>query len=609
MTERPAGRDGFTVAIICALPLEAEAIHYMFDELFPNEYHKIAGDPNHYINGRIGKYNAVLVLLTSVGKAHAASAAASLKISYTNLRLALLVGICGGVPYANRDGDEVLLGDVIISNDLVRFDFGRRYPGGLFLHKASAQDRLGRSNKDLCSLLRSLQMDKCRSDLEKRAAELLCELQDAYNRLATSRRRPRGKYNYPGTAHDKLFEAHYRHQHRGNTIVCCNEAQTCELALTSLCEVCGCDEKYLVPREALIYKQELEGKGSANTQDPMIHIGPVASGDTVMKSGEDRDRVANQEKVLAFEMEGAGIWDEIPCIIIKGVSDYADSHKHKRWQDFAAAVAAASMKALLEALVQIEKPPTELQTLAQSRILQVAFMIEGQTRLGIQMPTSLLFIEALRFRFKDLGTRKIDRGECRLCGLAYRRVEESQTIQLSPNEPKQTANYKTKLEQRKASQGPPRSKPLAARDPGDEIGRYKHVQLVDVNFKFYRAEKGEQPLAQAFVKGAFRLDDLNHIAEEIAHIYGFSEPDSLAVATMAIREFSTTAETKQVPGVANRSTAADPSFRDLIATLPTFYERAEVEGRYSRLSPSTRQRLLSRQNQNGMIAPLDLAIV
>lgn len=55
-------------------------------------------------------------------------------------------------------------------------------------------------------------------------------------------------------------------------------------------------------------------------------------------------------------MEGAGIWDKIPYIIIKGVCDYTDSYKHKRWQDFAAATAAASIKALLEALVNTEKP-------------------------------------------------------------------------------------------------------------------------------------------------------------------------------------------------------------------------------------------------------------
>jgi nucleoside phosphorylase len=67
-----------------------------------------------------------------------------------------------------------------------------------------------------------------------------------------------------------------------------------------------------------------------------------------MKSDEDRDQIAATEKVIGFEMEGAGVWDSFPCVVIKGVCDYADSHKNKRWQGYAAATAAACMKAFLK---------------------------------------------------------------------------------------------------------------------------------------------------------------------------------------------------------------------------------------------------------------------
>jgi nucleoside phosphorylase len=73
----------------------------------------------------------------------------------------------------------------------------------------------------------------------------------------------------------------------------------------------------------------------------------MASGDAVMKSGEDRDRIAVAEGIIAFEMEGAGVWDSFPCSIIKGACDYADSHRSKVWQRYAAATAAACAKALL----------------------------------------------------------------------------------------------------------------------------------------------------------------------------------------------------------------------------------------------------------------------
>jgi nucleoside phosphorylase len=71
-----------------------------------------------------------------------------------------------------------------------------------------------------------------------------------------------------------------------------------------------------------------------------------------MKSAADRNRLARKEGIIAFEMEGAGVWDEVPCIVVKGVCDYADSHKHKGWQNFAAA------KAILTSYIQTDRTAT-----------------------------------------------------------------------------------------------------------------------------------------------------------------------------------------------------------------------------------------------------------
>ncbi|KAK6837855.1 hypothetical protein PG987_006136 [Apiospora arundinis] len=73
----------------------------------------------------------------------------------------------------------------------------------------------------------------------------------------------------------------------------------------------------------------------------------------MLKSGEDRDSIAQQEGVIAFEIESAGVWDVLPCVVIKGACDYADSHKMKAWQHCAAATAAACMKAFLDSWVPL----------------------------------------------------------------------------------------------------------------------------------------------------------------------------------------------------------------------------------------------------------------
>jgi nucleoside phosphorylase len=109
------------------------------------------------------------------------------------------------------------------------------------------------------------------------------------------------------------------------------------------CQQVGCQKSRLVQRKRL-----LEALADGVIPKPLVHFGFVGSGDTVMKSGQHRDLTAAQHNLIAFEMEASGIWDNLPCLVIKGVCDYADSHKNKHWQYYAAATAAACMKAVLE---------------------------------------------------------------------------------------------------------------------------------------------------------------------------------------------------------------------------------------------------------------------
>jgi nucleoside phosphorylase len=147
---------------------------------------------------------------------------------------------------------------------------------------------------------------------------------------------------YPGATEDRLFKSAYQHKHRGlvECAICSNDDgrdDVCNVAIESSCEQLKCDEQELVTRARV-----------SQPSKPSVHFGLIASGDTVMKSGEDRDEIAIRDHVIAFEMEGAGVWEHFPSLVIKGVCDYADSHKGKKWQGYAAATAAAIMKAFLE---------------------------------------------------------------------------------------------------------------------------------------------------------------------------------------------------------------------------------------------------------------------
>ncbi|KAL2808184.1 hypothetical protein BJX63DRAFT_424818 [Aspergillus granulosus] len=330
---RPSTRNGFAVAIICALALEAEAVEELFDETYDRLskfYKKQPGDDNAYFNGRIGDHNVVLCLMPCMGKGNAASVAASLKISYRRIQVALVVGICGGAPCLPTM-EEIFLGDVIISDAVIEYDFGRQYRSG-FERKTGVKDTLGRPNREIRSLLAGLQPQQSRRDLQAKMLQHLQSMQESQPR-----------WRQPSSADDVLFEASYQHKHYSpaspHLCLCLDNTsgEVCQAALDATCILLGCAEDQICR-----HRHCIENRSAA------IHIGTVASADTVMKSGEHRDYLAESEGVIGFEMEGAGVWNNISCIIIKGVCDYADSHKNKAWQAYAAATGAATAKAFLE---------------------------------------------------------------------------------------------------------------------------------------------------------------------------------------------------------------------------------------------------------------------
>jgi nucleoside phosphorylase len=124
---------------------------------------------------------------------------------------------------------------------------------------------------------------------------------------------------------DVLFDATYDHD-RGQT-----------------CDRCSVDRhEARQPRES--------------EEEVVVHYGTIASGNQVMRSAAERDWVsAELGGVLCFEMEAAGLMNSFQCLVIRGICDYADSHKNKRWQAYAAATAAACAKEVLSVI-----PPAEV---------------------------------------------------------------------------------------------------------------------------------------------------------------------------------------------------------------------------------------------------------
>lgn len=329
MSRSPTDRDDFPLAIICAKKIEYDAVSLLVEWWYTFEDRTAAGGTNMYKYGRIGKVNVAMVLLHQRGKAAAAAAAERLKTSSSKPKLILLVGICGGVPSAVLE-DEMLLGDVIVSESIVEYDFGKQGPTTF---KMSV--RYSDMTEAAKSVLRTLKTNRFR--LQNKARDFLSQLQQ--KALFTGQQ---AKYNYPGATEDRLFNPAYVHRHQSSVPPVCPECcislgSPCEPSGQLSCDKLGCSDDYVMQRSRLE-----QGKTCR------VFFGRFASADRVMKSGEHRDSTANPHGAMAFEMEGSYVLGQYPCIIVKGVSDYADSHKNDVWQGYAAATAASAVRALVE---------------------------------------------------------------------------------------------------------------------------------------------------------------------------------------------------------------------------------------------------------------------
>ncbi|KAK5057840.1 hypothetical protein LTR84_011841 [Exophiala bonariae] len=326
----PRDRSDFRIILICALPLEAESVQATFDHCWDDEgkrYGKASGDPNEYTTGMIGEHNVVLAHMPGMGTTSAAAVSAA-RVSFPSIVLAIVVGICGAAPFGNNH-QEILLGDVVISKALVQYDFGRQHPGG-FERKTDVQASIGRPSPELRAIQARLATTQHKQRMRRNLTRYLQEIQQTLPGTVC-----------PGREYDVLYRSSYIHQHHpsANCQKCSEVGEICEVALHANCDDLGCQANM---------REERKRMAGPSTIDPEIHFGIVASGNAVIRSGEYRDQLVKAEGVIGFEMEGVGVWDYFPTIIIKGVCDYADSHKQKGWQSYAAAAAAACTKAFLK---------------------------------------------------------------------------------------------------------------------------------------------------------------------------------------------------------------------------------------------------------------------
>ncbi|OJI98047.1 hypothetical protein ASPVEDRAFT_37480 [Aspergillus versicolor CBS 583.65] len=311
----------YTVGWICAIRVEFVAAQSLLDKVHDGPAFVQPHDPNSYKLGSIGVHNVVIATLPDgeYGTVSAAQVAANMLNSFPNVRVGLMVGIGGGAPSTKND---IRLGDLVVGvprdgeRGVFNYDFGKTVQGRKFevtalLDKPSA---VLRGAVAAMQAKHTLSRPRIHEDVE-----------------AALRKNPRlvGEFARPPLESDRLYKSDAIHDPAAQF-----------------------DPSTLVPRKI---RQPHE-------DNPAIHYGTIASADQLMKDATVRDRLIAEKNVLCFEMEAAGLMNQLQCLVIRGICDYSDSHKNDAWQGYAAMVAAVYARELLD---EIHPSSVEVQRTLQ----------------------------------------------------------------------------------------------------------------------------------------------------------------------------------------------------------------------------------------------------
>jgi nucleoside phosphorylase len=315
----------YTVGWICALHTEYVAAQSFLDK--EHEHGRLEGrsanDNNDYTLGEIGGHKVVITVLPDgeCSTSSAASVAKDMLHTFPNIRIGLSVGTGSGAPSQNHD---IRLGDVVVSasrdgNDGVsQYNFDETVEGLSFcptgfLNQPPAILRTAVSGLKVIYVRKGHQFE------------------EAIGNILEKNKRMRRKYGRPNPDSDRLYRSKVLHP--------LHDEASCARS-------CGNDRSKLIIRP----------ERAEDEDSPAIHYGLIAWSDQVMKNALIRDKLAVERDILCFEMGGAGL-NHFPCLVIRGICDYADSHKNNEWQGYAAMVAAAYAKDLLCRII-----PQQLET-------------------------------------------------------------------------------------------------------------------------------------------------------------------------------------------------------------------------------------------------------
>lgn len=280
------------VLIVTALPKENAAVRATLDETSPLGK---PNDSNLYCVGAFvkdGSRRPIILASAGMGKVNAATVTTNALRSFPNIEHVIMTGIAGGCPSPKRPDDHVRLGDIVFSNNagVIEYDFVKETLAGRQVRSSPQRPsaKLLQSAGELAT--RELMGERPWEDI---ASHALLKLGDKFAR--------------PDASLDVLHENGVAIPH---------------------------------PLPDAVNRPKVLG-------------GAIGTADTLLKNDITRDELRDKFSIRAIEMESSGLqtaaWSHGKDVfVVRGICDYCDAHKNDAWQNYAALVAAAYTRALVE---------------------------------------------------------------------------------------------------------------------------------------------------------------------------------------------------------------------------------------------------------------------
>ncbi len=300
-----------TIGVITALSEEYAAVIRVFECEPEISVPSPSGAGCTYSLARVGKHVVAVAMMADMANNMAAIRAQTLKSHCHMVTDIVMVGIAGAVPNLDKADDHVRLGDIVVVDrkGVIQYDLGK----DTLVDSREEHETRNPPRPPSAAFLETAKRLEAYEKLGQYPWDDIIDVN--IGRLGNDWKRPSAKTDVIKDSPDEA--------------------------------------------DPTIHPRDPKRQGRANK--PRVFHGPIGSANILLKNYTRRDSLRDEFQIKAIEMEGSGIADStwfggIGYFVVRGTCDYCNGNKGDSWHNYAALIAAAYARVLIEALPEPSRP-------------------------------------------------------------------------------------------------------------------------------------------------------------------------------------------------------------------------------------------------------------